>query len=169
MLTYFFIVDNSGELIVNPENSKFSFPNDIATFIEDSDMEIFNENPVSLKHSLQNSLNFAGTFYNTADNKTCYITTIPMVSKDRYEPTKGHFGIIISEDVVAKNYTDFSKYVTRISVILIISFFYDDIKNGQFQIFKTYNKTPSAFIFVPKGIILKKFSLYAFCHSDIFL
>ena len=97
---YFFIVDNSGELIVNPENSKFSFPNDIATFIEDSDMEIFNENPVSLKHSLQNSLNFAGTFYNTADNKTCYITTIPMVSKDRYEPTKGHFGIIISEDVV---------------------------------------------------------------------
>lgn len=117
---YFFIVDNSGELIVNPENSKFSFPNDIATFIEDSDMEIFNENPVSLKHSLQNSLNFAGTFYNTADNKTCYITTIPMVSKERYEPTRGHFGIIISEDVVAKNYTDFSKYVTRISVILII-------------------------------------------------
>lgn len=117
---YYCIINNSGNLLVDPINPKFSFPEDIASFVENNDMEIFGENGISLKESLQKSLIFSGTFYNTFDDKTHYIITIPMTSRVKYEPTKGHFGIIIPEDIIAKNYTDYSKYVTRISTILIV-------------------------------------------------
>ena len=117
---YYCIINNSGKLLVDPINPKFSYPEDIASFVENNDMKIFGENGISLKESLQKSLIFSGTFYNTFDDKTHYIITIPMTSRVKYEPTKGHFGIIIPEDIIAKNYTDYSKYVTRISTILIV-------------------------------------------------
>lgn len=116
---YLCLIDNNGTKIAEGQNQELNFPGNLFTYLKDCDVINVNKEYFSISTSLQESKVFKGIMKNNNTNVNHYFACYPIEPRDKYEPTRCHLLFMVPEEVVGRNHYDFSKYLTRVSGILI--------------------------------------------------
>ena len=116
---YMCLIDNNGSKIAEAHNQNFNLPGNLFSYLKDCDVINVNKESISISQSLQESKIFMGIMKNYHTNENHYFVCYPIEPREKYEPTRCHLLFMVPDEVVSRNHYDFSRYLTRVSGILI--------------------------------------------------
>ena len=114
------LINNNGGKIAEQPNSSIRFPNNIFTYLQDCRVTTLSSEKTSISESLQSGTVFVGYMENLRSKKNHYFICYPIESEEKYEPIRCHMFFMVPEEVISRNHFDFSKHITRISIVLIL-------------------------------------------------
>ncbi len=117
---YLSLINNNGTKLAEQPNPKIRFPNNVFSYLQNCDVSNFSEDKVNISTALQEGKTYLGFMKNQLTKESHYFIFYPLGSGEKYEATRCHLFFMVPEDVISRNHFDFSRYITRLSIFLIL-------------------------------------------------